>query len=64
MRRSETIERPLTARAQEVFGEDPLHMSALVAAYVIGMQNNTLDSATGPDGQHVLAAACCKHFGT
>ena len=38
-----------------MFGEDPLHISVLVASYVSGMQNNSIDSATGPDGLPIFS---------
>ena len=47
---------------QEVFGEDPTHMSRLVVGMVTGAQNNSAGRSVGPDGRHLLAGSCCKHF--
>lgn len=50
---------PRWGRAQEVYGEDPLHMAELVHAFVSGMQGNANVTSDSPYHQ---AAACCKHF--
>jgi beta-glucosidase len=53
---------PRWGRAQEVYTEDPILMSELVTNFVTGLQNNTEGVPVGPDGKHVQAGACCKHF--
>lgn len=52
---------PRWGRAQEVYGEDPLHMGDLVVQLVRGAQNNSAGSSTDADG-HMQAGTCCKHF--
>ena len=68
---------PRWGRAQEVYGEDPLHMGELVVPFVTGMQDNSRRGSAGtgnPDGAHdnrtgypdgaryLRVGACCKHF--
>ena len=53
---------PRWGRAQEVMGEDPTLTGDLVAQFVTGAQNNTLESPVGPDGHHLRVGTCCKHF--
>ena len=52
---------PRWGRAQEVYGEDPLHMSELVVQFVHGAQNNSRGGSTDAAG-HLQAGTCCKHF--
>ena len=48
-------------RAQEVYGEDPIHMAELVTAFVTGAQNNSIGQSVGASG-YLQAGTCCKHF--
>lgn len=53
------VKDPRWGRAQEVFGEDPYHMSQLVINYVTGAQDNAPGSSVGPDGKHLQIGMCC-----
>eukprot|EP01052_Picozoa_sp_SAG31_P032370 SAG31_NODE_3543_length_4142_cov_11.404622_3_plen_67_part_00 len=48
-------------RAQEVYGEDPIHMATLVTQFVTGAQNNSVGEVVDSNG-YLQAGTCCKHF--
>ena len=52
---------PRWGRAQEVFGEDPTHMSDLVVPFVTGAQDFTPKS-TSDNSATLRVGMCCKHF--